>query len=105
MAVTSKVLFRGAATTTTTTTLYTVPASTKAVVTNIAVTNTAGSSGTFTLGLGPSATTISLHTATAIPANSTIYIDCKQTLDAAQVIKGGASATSINFHISGVEIV
>jgi hypothetical protein len=105
MAVTSKILFRGAATTTTTTSLYTVPASTKTVVTNIAVTNTAGSAGTFTLSLGPSASAVALHTATAIPANSTIYIDCKQTMDATHVFRGGASATSINFHISGVEIV
>ena len=51
MATTSKALFRGAATTTVGTTLYTVPASTSTVVTNIIVTNTAGSSGTFTLAL------------------------------------------------------
>lgn len=105
MAVTSKTLFRGAATTTVTTTLYTVPASTKAIVTNIAVTNTAATSGTFTLSLGASATPISLHTTTSINGNSTIYIDCKQTLAAAEVVKGGASATTINFHITGVEIV
>ena len=50
--VTSKTLFRGAATTSTGTTLYTVPASTTAVVTSIVITNTAGTAGTFTLGLG-----------------------------------------------------
>lgn len=105
MAVTSKTLFRGAATTTVTTLLYTVPASTKAVVTNIAVTNTAGSAATFTLSLGTAATPTSLHTTTAIAANSTIYIDCKQTLATTEVVKGGASAATVNFHISGVEIV
>jgi hypothetical protein len=31
-------------------------------------------------------------------------IDIKQTLNATQTITGGASATTINFHISGVEI-
>ena len=100
MANTAKVLFRGAATTTTTTTLYTVPSSTTTVITNIAVTNTAGTAGTFTLTLD----SVDLHTTTSIAANTTIYIDCKQTLATTKIIKGGASATSINFHISGMEI-
>jgi hypothetical protein len=104
MATTTKALARIAASTTTTTTLYTVPSNTSAVVTNIAVTNTAGSAGTFTLAMGPSGSTIPLHTATPIPANSTVYIDLKQSLNASNLITGGASATTINFHISGVEI-
>lgn len=98
--VTSKVLFRGAATTTTSTTLYTVPSATTAVVTNIAVTNTGGSAYTFTIALDD----VSLHTTAAIAANTTVYIDCKQVLAAAKTIKGGASNTAVNFHISGVEI-
>jgi len=101
MATTSKALFRGAATTTVGTTLYTVPASTTTVVTNITVTNTAASAGTFTMALNGTA----LHTTTAIAANTTIYIDCKQTIVATNTITGGASAITINFHISGVEIV
>lgn len=104
MATTPKVLARTAASLTTTTVLYAVPASTSTVVSNIAVTNTAASAGTFTLGMGPAAGQISLHTTTAIAANSTIYIDLKQVLTATQTITGGASATTINFHISGVEI-
>ena len=105
MATTTKALFRGAATTTTTTVLYTVPASTTTVVSNIAVTNTAASAGTFTLAMGPSAGQVALHTTTAIAANSTVYIDLKQVLATTNTITGGASATTINFHISGVEIV
>ncbi len=101
MGVTSKTLFRGAATTTVGTTLYTTPAATTTVISNIGVTNTAASAGTFTLALAGTA----LHTTTAIAANTTIYIDCKQTLVATNTITGGASATSINFHISGVEII
>ncbi len=100
MATTTKALFRGAATTTTSTTLYTVPASTTAIVTNIAVTNTAGTAGTFTMSLDD----VEINSATAIAANTTIYIDLKQALETTKTIKGGASATSINFHISGVEI-
>lgn len=105
MATTTKALARTAASTTTTTVLYTVPASTTTVVTNIAVTNTASSAGTFTLAMGPAAGQIALHTTTAIAANTTVYIDLKQVLATTNTITGGASATSINFHISGVEIV
>jgi len=104
MATTTKVLARTAASLTTTTVLYTVPASTTTVVSNIAVTNTAASAGTFTLAMGPSAGQVALHTTTAIAANTTVYIDLKQVLATTNTITGGASATTINFHISGVEI-
>lgn len=100
MPTTSKALFRGAATTNTSTTLYTVPASTTAVVTNIVITNTAGSAGTFTLTLAD----VPFAVTTLVGANDSTVLDIKQVLSAAQTIKGGASATSINFHISGVEI-
>lgn len=100
MATVTRALFRGAATTTVGTTLYTVPAATTTVVSNITVTNTAGTAGTFTLGLAGT----SLHTTTAIAANTTVYIDLKQVLAATNTITGGASATTINFHISGVEV-
>ena len=104
MPTTTRVLARTAASLTTTTVLYTVPASTTTVVTNIAVTNTAASAGTFTLAMGPSAGQVALHTTTAIAANTTVYIDLKQVLLTTNTITGGASATTINFHISGVEI-
>jgi hypothetical protein len=69
-------------------------------VTNIAVTNTAGSAGTFSLLLND----VALHTTTAIAANTTVYVDLKQVLATGNTIKGLASATSINFHISGIEV-
>jgi len=100
MATTSKTLFRGAATTTTTTTLYTVPSATTTVVTNILITNTAASAGTFTMSLGGT----SIATTVSVGANDTTIIDLKQVLTATQTIQGGASATTINFHIAGVEI-
>jgi hypothetical protein len=105
MAATPTVLNRSAASLTTTTVLYTVPSSTIAIVSNIAVVNTSGSAGTFTLAMGPAAGQIAIATTVAIAANSTVYIDLKQVLVATNTITGGASATSINFHISGVEIV
>jgi len=100
MATTSKVLFRGAATTTVGTTLYTTPSATTTIVTNIAVTNTGSAVHTFTLGLAGT----SLHTTTTIGANATVYIDLKQALVATNTITGGASNVAVNFHISGVEI-
>ena len=101
MAVTPTVLFRGAATTSTGTTLYTVPASTTTIVSSIVITNTAGSAGTFTLALNG----IALATTVAIAANSIATFDIKQPLVATNTITGGASATTINFHIGGVQVV
>lgn len=100
MATTPTVLFRGAATTTTSTTLYTVPANTIAVITNIVVTNTAGSGGTYTMALDD----VNIATTVGVTANDSTVLDIKQVLGAGETIKGGASATTINFHISGVEI-
>lgn len=96
---TSKVLARTAAATSSAT-LYTVPASTTTVVTNIVVTNTAGTAGTFTLSLDG----VSMFTTTAIAANTTAMFDIKQVLATTKTITGFASATTVNFHISGVEI-
>lgn len=100
MATVSKVLFRGAATTSTGTTLYTTPAGTTAVITNIVIENSAGTSSTVTLALN------SVPIATAVPlgANSITVIDLKQVLPATQTITGGASTTAVDIHISGVEI-
>lgn len=101
MATTSKALFRGAATTTLTTTLYTVPASTTAVVTDIVVTNTGGSSQTFTLALDG----VAIATSVPVGANDSTVIPMKQVLATTKTITGGASSTTVNLHISGVEIV
>jgi hypothetical protein len=98
--VTSKVLSRTAASTSSTT-LYTVPASTTAVVTNILVVNTAASTATFELLLDD----VSIAKTVTVAANDTISIDLKQVLATTKTIKGLASAVTVNFHISGVEIV
>jgi len=99
MATTSKALARTAAATSNTT-LYTVPSATTTIVTNIAVTNTAASAATFTINLNGTA----LQSGSSVAANSTAYIDLKQALTATQTISGSASAVTVNFHISGVEI-
>ena len=99
MATTSKALARTAAATSSTT-LYTVPSATTAVVTNIVVTNTASSAATFDLLLDD----VSIANDVAVAANSITAIDLKQVLAQNKTIKGLASATTVNFHISGVEI-
>lgn len=99
MATTSKVLFRGAAATSSTT-LYTTPSATTTVVTNIAVANSAATAATFTILLDD----VELQKDSTVAANTTAYIDLKQVLGATKTIKGLASATTVDFHISGVEI-
>lgn len=100
MAVTSKVLFRGAAATTSTT-LYTTPATATAVVTNIGVTNTSTSEITATILLDD----VAILSAVTVSANTSIFIDLKQVVESNDTIKGSASSTAVNFHISGVEVV
>lgn len=103
MAVTSKVLYRGAAATSNTT-LYTAPnTSTTAVVTNIAITNTTTAAVTATVNLD----TVAVLSAVSVGANTTTFVDLKQVIPAnnpAKTITGSASTTAVNFHISGVEI-
>ena len=99
MATVSKALFRGAAATSSTT-LYTVPAATTAVVTNILVANTAATAGTFDLLFDD----VAIANDVVIAANDSIIFNFKQVLATTKTIKGLASATTINFHISGVEI-
>lgn len=101
MAATAKALFRGAATTNVGTTLYTVPASTTTIVTNLIVVNTTATAATFDLSLDG----VKIATTQAIAASSSAYFDLKQVLATTKVIAGGASAITVNFHISGVEIV
>jgi hypothetical protein len=76
------------------------PSSTTAVVTNIVITNTATGSATYRLLLDD----VSIATDVLLAANDSIVIDMKQVLATTETIKGLASATTVNFHISGVEI-
>lgn len=85
---------------TTSTTLYTVPSATTTVVTDIVVANTAASTATFTISFND---VVFANTIT-VGANDSTVIQIKQPLAATQTIKGSASATTVNFHIGGVEI-
>ena len=99
MATLSKALARQAAATSSAT-LYTVPASTTTIVTNIVVSNSAAAAATFTITLDG----VDLFKTVSLAANSTAMFDIKQTLATTKIIAGFASATTVNFHISGVEI-
>lgn len=99
MATTTKVLARTAAATSNTT-LYTVPSATTAIITNIVVTNTAASAATFTININ----SIAILSGVSIAANTSAFFDVKQVVPTTQVVAGSASATTVNFHISGVEI-
>jgi len=99
MAVVSKVLARTAAATTSTT-LYTTPSGSTAVVTNIVICNPTTAAVTASILLND----IDMLGSVSIAANSTAFFDLKQVLPATETIKGSASSTSVDFHISGVEI-
>ena len=99
MAVVSKVLARTAAATTSTT-LYTTPSGSTAVVTNIVICNPTTAAVTASMLLND----IDLLGSVSVAANTSAFFDLKQVLPASQTIKGLASSTSVDFHISGVEI-
>ena len=99
MAATIKALYRGAAATSSTT-LYTVPSATTTTVTNIVVTNTAGTAANVTVSLDG----VVLIPAVSVAANSIATFDIKQPLAATKIIAGFATATTVNFHIGGVEV-
>jgi|688.fasta_scaffold2418885_1 hypothetical protein len=99
MANTFKVLSRAAATTSAST-VYTVPSATTALINNLVITNTAGSSATYTISLND----VALASGASVPANDAVILDIRQVLSASATIKTFASATTVNFHISGIEI-
>jgi hypothetical protein len=99
MATVTKALARTAAATSSAT-LYTVPADTTTVISNIVVTNSAATAATFTITVD----SVDLFKDAAIAANSTAAFDLKQVLATTKIIAGLASATTVRFHISGVEI-
>jgi hypothetical protein len=84
--------------------IYIVPTSTTtSIVTNIVVANTTNSQQTFTILLDE----VEIFNTTPIAANSTVSIDLKQVLDASTSLKkitGFATATTVKYHISGIEL-
>lgn len=82
-------------------TLYTVPASTTAVLLNVVFANTTASAVAGTLALNG----VVLFPAVSIPAGSTVSFDMRQALSAGQALTGFAStASALNCHVSGIEV-
>ncbi len=104
----SKLLARKTLTTTNTDVLYTVPASTTTVVTNIIVSNITGTAASFNITMADgSGTQVALATGVSVAANSIATFDLKQVVGGTgtQTIIGWASTGSaLTIHISGVEI-
>jgi hypothetical protein len=99
MATTIKALARGAFSTVSSN-LYTVPSSTTAIVTNISVCNTTGSSISFNILVDG----IELFSNTSINQYTTIVVDLKQALGATKIISGSADQIGLKYHITGAEI-
>lgn len=98
--ITPKALFRGAASTSSTT-IYTVPANTKTIVTDIIISNTSASQQTVNLSLNG----VPLLTTAYLSASTMTNFSLKQVLEASNTITASASSTSVYIHISGVEQV
>ena len=99
MATTIKAFGRGAFATSSAT-LYTVPASTTSLVTNIVLVNENAEEQTFTIAVD----SVSLFYQATISANSTVTLDLKQALATTKIISGYASSTDVKYHITGAEI-
>ena len=108
MATTYKVLGQSAPSATTATTLYTVPSSTQAVVSTIAVCNRAASSATFRIAIRPNgaslATSHYIAYDAAVTANNTTFITIGATLGDTDVITVYASTADLTFSAFGSEI-
>ena len=107
MATTYKVLGQVAPSATTATSLYTVPASTEAIISTITVANQT-TAGTYRIAIRPDAESLAakhyISYDVALPANSTHTYTIGVTLNATDVITVYASSASQSFNAFGSEI-
>jgi len=96
MAAVPALFYRGAAATSSTT-LYTAPS--KAVLTDIVVSNTSSDQQYVTITVDG----INLVPAVPISANSVINFQFRTVIATTKIIAGFATSTGVKFHISGVE--
>lgn len=100
MAYTPKTLASGTLGTSSTT-LYTVPASTTAIVKEVVLCNKTGSAATATITFDGK----NIIAAKSIPANDTLVVPLSSVLATGKIIAGLASAGSaIDHYISGIEV-
>lgn len=108
MALAYKVLGQSAPSATTATTLYTVPASTEAIISTITVCNRASTSGTFRISVRPNGATLAnqhylVYDAT-LSGNATIALTLGITVDASDIVEVYASSANFSFNAFGSEI-
>ena len=105
---THKVLGQSNPAATTLTTLYTVPASTSAVVSTLVICNTASSATTYRIAVRIAGATAALSQYiaydAALPANDTANLTLGVTLAATDVISVYAASANVAFAAYGVEI-
>lgn len=108
MATNYKVLGQSAPSATTDTTLYTVPASTQAVISTITVCNRASTSSTYRIAIRPNGAAIAnehyLVYDVTLGGNATDTYTIGATIDASDVITVRASTANLSFNAYGSEI-
>jgi len=104
-----KVLGQSAPSATTDTDIYTVPASTEAVISTVVVANRSTSDATYRIAVRPDGATIANQHYVAydvtIPASDAISITIGITMDATDVLTVRASSADLSFSVFGSEIV
>ena len=100
MAATPTLFYRGSAATSSAT-LYTVPASTTSVLTDIVVSNTSSSQQYVTMTVDG----VNILPTVPISANTVITIQPKTVVPTGDIVAGYATSADVKFHVSGVEIV
>lgn len=108
MATIYKVLGQSNPAATTATTLYTVPASTSAVVSSLNICNQAATSATFRIAIRPAGATLAtsqyLSYDTTVAANDTISLNVGMSLATTDVITVYASSATVSFILFGTEL-
>jgi hypothetical protein len=99
MALTPTLFYRGAAATSSTT-LYTVPAATTAVLTDIVISNTSSNQQYVTITVD----TVNILPSVPVSGNTVVTIQPKTVIPTGDIVAGFASSADISFHISGVEL-
>lgn len=103
-----KVLAQAAPAATTDTTLYTVPASTEAVISTLIVANRAATAATFRIAIRPNGATLAnehyIAYDVAVGASDSTTLTLGLTVDAADVITVRASTADLSFSVFGSEI-
>lgn len=91
--------FRGSVPTTLST-LYTVPSSTKIVVTSIIVANTVSSTAEITIRLGG----VEILKDGRLATGDSVHFDIRQVMSTSDAIEAMSDINGVTLHVSGVEV-